>query len=49
MKKEDLIITLNYLKDDAIRKGKEAKQKSVKDLYYGKALAYSNVLKLMEA
>ena len=49
MKKEDLIITLKYLKEDATRRGKEAKKKSEKDLYFGKVLAYNNVLKLMEA
>ena len=49
MKKQELIITLKSLKNYAIKQGKEANKKSVKDLYYGKALAYIDVIKLMEA
>ena len=49
MEKEELIITLNYLKEYAIKRGKEATKKSTKDLYFGKALAYIDIIKLMEA
>lgn len=49
MKKEDLITTLKYLKEDAIRKGKESKEKCMKDFYFGETLAYNNLIVLMEA
>lgn len=49
MQQEELIITLKSLQEYAIKRGKEANKKSIKDLYFGKALAYSDVLKLMEA
>lgn len=49
MNKEQLIKTIEELKAKAIRRGKDSDDKNLKAMYYGKALAYSNILIIMEA
>ena len=47
-KKEQLTKIIEELKAKAIKRGKDSEDKSLKAMHYGKALAYSNVLIVME-
>lgn len=47
MEKEQLTKIIEELKAKAIKRGKDSEDKNLKAMYYGKALAYSNVLIIM--
>lgn len=44
----NLIEKLEELKAQAIEDGKNSKEVSIKDLNFGKWLAYNNIIKLLE-